>query len=105
MMNTRAKASIALERNAFTEAGRLIEKGIEKIRAFFAECGNAEMEAQSHELGFLSEWLAEIRSREPVTPLEKLQRELDEAIATEAYERAAELRDAIRDHLQAPTRE
>src|SRR6188474_3175793 len=35
MMNTRAKASIAMEREEFAEAVKLIEKGIEKIRAFY----------------------------------------------------------------------
>ncbi|MDB6154328.1 MAG: UvrB/UvrC protein [Chthoniobacteraceae bacterium] len=100
MMNTRAKATIAIERADFAEAVKLIEKGMEKIRVFYAECSNAEMESQSPELGFLSEWLEEVRKKQPVTKLEKMQREMDTAVATEAYERAAELRDAIRQHLQ-----
>jgi hypothetical protein len=99
MMNTRAKATIALEREDFSDAVSLIEKGMEKIRAFYAECGNAEMEGQSPELGFLSEWMEEVRAKQPVTELEKMQREMDKAIASEAYERAAELRDQIREHL------
>lgn len=100
MMNTRAKASIALEREDFPEAMRLIEKGMEKIRAFYAASGNAETEAQSPELAFLGEWLEDVRSRQPLTKLEKMQREMDKAIAAEAYERAAELRDLIRAHLR-----
>jgi protein-arginine kinase activator protein McsA len=40
--------------------------------------------------------MEEIRARQPLTKLEKMQREMEAAIANEAYERAAELRDAIR---------
>ncbi len=96
MMNTRAKATIAIEREDIPEAVKLIEKGMEKTRAFYTDSGNAEMESQSPELTFLGEWLEEIRSKQPLTKLEKMQREMDKAIASEAYEKAAELRDAIR---------
>ena len=96
MMNVRAKASIALEREDYAEAVKLIDKALEKIRAFYAETGNAEMEAQSPEIAFLTEWLDEVRAKQPLTKLEKMQREMDKAIAMEAYERAAELRDAIK---------
>ena len=50
----------------------------------------------SPELGFLGEWLEEIRARQPLTKVEKMQREMDKAIAAEAYEKAAELRDQIK---------
>lgn len=96
MMNTRAKASIAIEREDFAEAIHLIEKGMEKIKAFYEEAENAEMVTQSPELSFLQEWLDEIRSKTPLTKVEKMQREMDRAIAQEAYERAAELRDQIK---------
>lgn len=98
MMNVRAKASIALEREDFAEAVKLIEKTLENIRAFYAETGNSEMESQSPELAFLTEWLEEVRAKQPLTKLEKMQREMDKAIANEAYERAAELRDQIKAH-------
>jgi hypothetical protein len=98
MMNTRAKASIALEREDFIESVRLIEKGMGKIRAFYAKNESPEMEAQSSELAFLNEWLDEVKSKQPLTKLEKMQREMDKAIAAEAYERAAELRDQIKAH-------
>ena len=44
--------------------------------------------------------MEEIRARQPLTKLEKMQREMEAAIANEAYERAAELRDAIRAHAK-----
>jgi len=96
MMNTRAKASIAIEREEYLEAARLIEKGMEKIRAFYTESGNSEMIEHSAELAFLQEWIEEVRGKRPLTRLEKMQREMDQAIQTESYERAAELRDAIK---------
>ena len=95
MMNTRAKASIEIERENFPGAIAKIEDGLEKIRAFHGETDNPEAVTNSPELGFLSEWLEEIKARTPLTKLEKMQREMDRAIAAEAYEKAAELRDAI----------
>ena len=95
MMNTRAVASIEVEREDFAGASRLIERGMDKIRAFYDAHGQADGAANSPELGFLGEWLAEVRAKQPLTKLEKMQREMDKAIAAEAYERAAELRDAI----------
>src|SRR4029079_5876172 len=96
MMNTRAKASLAIEREDFAEAVKLIEKGMEKIREFYVDAGNADVEQQSPELQFLTEWLEEVREKRPLTKLERMQREMDEAIKAEAYERAAQLRDAIK---------
>ena len=96
MMNTRAKASLAIEREDFIEGVNLIEKGLERIREFYAEIENPEMEQQSPELQFLTEWLEEVREKRPVTKLERMQREMDEAIKNEAYEKAAALRDAIK---------
>jgi UvrB/uvrC motif len=98
MMNTRAHASIEIEREEFATAARKIEEGMDRISSFYSEHGNPEGAANSAELGFLGEWLEEIRAKQPLTKLEKMQREMDSAIASEAYERAAELRDAIKAH-------
>ena len=95
MMNTRAKASIELEREDYDAAVRQIERGREKIRAAYVDAGNPEGATSSPEIGFLNEWLEEVRQKRPLTKLERLQKEMDIAIASEAYERAAELRDAI----------
>lgn len=96
MMNTRAKASLAIERDDFAEAVKLIEKGIEKIREFYADVENPELEQGSPEIQYLTEWLDEVRQKKPVSKIERMQREMDEAIRDEAYEKAAKLRDAIR---------
>ena len=68
---------------------------MDEIRGFYDKCENPEAAANSPELGFLGEWLEEVRAKQPLTKLEKMRREMDKAIANEAYERAAELRDQI----------
>jgi len=95
MMSTRARASIEIEREEFAAAVKKIEEGMERIRTFYEKIENPEASANSAELGFLGEWLEEVRAKQPLTKLEKMQREMDAAIASEAYERAAELRDKI----------
>ena len=55
MMNTRAHASIEIERQEFATAVRKIEEGMERIGAFYAEHGKPESAANSAELRFLEE--------------------------------------------------
>ena len=100
MMNTRARASIELERDDYPAGILEVERGTERIRQFYQERENTEALESSPELGFLTEWLEEIRSRQPLSKLEKMEREMEKAISAEAYEKAAELRDAIRAHRQ-----
>lgn len=96
MMNTRAKASIALKESQFLEAIQEIEKGRDAIVEFFQRSNFPELAAKSSEIAFLEEWLEEVRAKRPLTKLEIMQREMESAIASELYERAAELRDAIK---------
>jgi UvrB/UvrC motif-containing protein len=99
MMNTRARASIELEREDFAAAIRQIERGRQKILEIFTGVDAAEATERTPEIAFLDEWMEEIRAKQPkqpLTKLERMQREMEAAVANEAYERAAELRDAIR---------
>lgn len=96
MMNTRAKASLELNHGNTAEAVKLIQAGKEKIEAFYRAVGQPEWIESSNEIAFLNDWSTEIRAAVPLTPLETMERDLKRAIADEAYERAAELRDAIR---------
>ena len=96
MMNTRARASIDLERDDFAGALRQIERGRARIVELFNVEESPDAVERSPEIALLDEWMEEIRERQPLTKLEKMQREMEAAIANEAYERAAELRDAIR---------
>lgn len=102
MMNSRARAALALDRDDFAVAVAEIERGREKILEFHRESDHPEMAEHSPEVEFLDEWLKEVRSKRPLTKLEAMRKEMDSAIASEAYERAAQLRDAIRAHEQKP---
>jgi hypothetical protein len=96
MMNTRAKASILLGEGRFGDAMREIEQGRDAIQEFFQQSHFPELATKSSELAFLEEWLEEVSSKRPLSKLEIMQREMEVAIASELYERAAELRDAIK---------
>jgi UvrB/uvrC motif len=96
MMNTRAKAAILLAQGKFAEAIVEIERGRDAITEFFQKSNFPELASKSSEIAFLDEWLEEVRSKRPLSKLEIMQREMETAIAKELYERAAELRDAIK---------
>ena len=80
----------------FSEAIGEIERGREAIEEFFQNSNFPEMAQKSSEIAFLDEWLEEVTAKRPLSKLEIMQREMEVAIASELYERAAELRDAIR---------
>ena len=96
MMNTRAKASLLLGEGKFGEAMSEIERGRDTIQDFFQQSNFPELAQKSSEIAFLEEWLEEVSSKRPLSKLEIMQREMEVAIAGELYERAAELRDAIK---------
>lgn len=96
MMHTRAKASILLGDGKFADAMREIEAGRDAIQEFFQQSNFPELGQKSSEIAFLEEWLEEVSSKRPLSKLEIMQREMETAIASELYERAAELRDAIK---------
>src|SRR5213595_561078 len=96
MMNTRAKASILLGQGKFAEAIGEIERGRDAITEFLQQSNFPELVSKSSEIAFLEEWLEEVKAKRPLSKLEIMQREMQTAIAKELYERAAELRDAIK---------
>ena len=96
MMNTRAKASILLGQQKFAETIAEIERGREAIVDFLQQSNFPELVSKSSEIAFLDEWLEEVKVKRPLSKLEVMQREMESAIAKELYERAAELRDAIK---------
>ena len=96
MMNTRARASILLGQGKFAEAMSEIQRGRNAIADFFQRSNFPELASKSSEINFLDEWLEEVRAKRPLSKLEIMQREMESAITKEMYERAAELRDAIK---------
>jgi hypothetical protein len=117
MMNTRAKAYQAIEKDDIAAAVELVEKGIASIERFLRDNQHSEIASDNTEVGTLKEWLAELRKKKkiaarpkmpkppkPVSPLDQMRKEMARAVRAEQYERAAELRDAIRalETQQAP---
>ena len=96
MILIRARGSQALQTQDYTLAIRLVEEGLEQIRAFYREAAGSEAVDQSGEVAALEDWLAEIRSKRPLSKRERLERDLTEAVKSEDYERAAKVRDALK---------
>ncbi len=96
MVLTRARAAQALEADDYEMAVQQVEEGLEQIRAFQREHSLPEAAEMSGEVQSLENWLEEIRARRPLSAREKLERALRDAINSENYERAAQVRDALR---------
>ncbi len=96
MILTRARGAQALKSDDYTQAFRIIEEGLEQIRAFYREHANAEAAEQSNEILSLEDWLEEVRARRPLSQRERLERALNEAVKTENYEKAAKVRDELK---------
>ena len=96
MILTRARAAQALDTDDYASAVREVEAGLEAIRTFFQEHARAEAADTSGEVQSLQNWLEEICARRPLSPKERLERALSDAINSEDYERAARVRDALR---------
>lgn len=100
MMRTRARGTAALKRRKFAAACKAIEEGIEEIEEFYRDNEREDLLENSGEVASLRHWLGEIKAKRPLSALEKLQRQLDEAIRVEDYEKAAKVRDEMK-KLQA----
>ena len=96
MILTRARASQALKSDDYPAAIKQVEGGLEQIRTFYREHSQSEAAEQSGEVQSLAEWLEEIRSKRPLSTRERLERALHDAVQSENYEKAAKVRDALR---------
>jgi hypothetical protein len=96
MMLARAKGSMALETNDYSEAVAAVKTGIEQLREFFQNHGKLDLVEQSGEIQSLEIWLKEIQGKRPLTKREKLESALTEAIRREDYEEAAKVRDTLK---------
>ncbi len=96
MMRVRARGAVALKQNNFKEVIKIIEEGLEEIRSFYREHSRSDLLDQSGEIVSLEAWLQEITAKRPLTEREKLETALDEAVKAENYEKAAKVRDALR---------
>lgn len=96
MVLTRAQAAQNLQVQDFDAAIGHVEQGIQRIREFFQHHGRPEAADQSGELLSLESWMDEIKARRPISARERLERALQEAVNSEDYERAAQVRDELK---------
>ncbi len=96
MMRARALGLHAVERGENKAAIAKIDEGIRGIRAFLAEYSQSDREEQCGELMFLLRWRDEVAALKPLGPIERLQEQLELAVARENFEDAARLRDQIK---------
>jgi len=95
MMRTRALALEALVKNDHAQALVQIDEGIEGIRQFLRDYEQSDHEAECMELGFLLRWRRDVESNRPRGPLDRLEQQLELAVALEDYEEAARIRDQL----------
>lgn len=95
LIQVRAKGNEKLAAKRYREAVQEIEHGISDIRQFYSETGRNDIE-HSAEVQYLENWIGEINSSRPLSKREKLELALHEAVRQENYEKAAEVRDEIR---------
>lgn len=96
MMYARAKSALIADEEDFQSAIALVEEGLEEIRDFYESQGLDEAADNAGEMQFLRTWLSELQSRRPLSEREKLEHALEAAIQCEDYEKAAEMRDALK---------
>jgi hypothetical protein len=96
MMRTRAQGAAALQADDFVQAIKLVELGVEEIREFLRQQSRQDLIDQSAEIQALESWIQEIREKRPLSEREKLENALNEAVGREDYEKAAQVRDALR---------
>lgn len=96
LMHIRAKGSLSMGDGKYLDAIKIIEAGIEDLRQFYRDFARHDLGEQTGELQALESWLAEIQSKRPLTEREKLESALNDAVRREDYEKAAQVRDALR---------
>ena len=96
LMRTRARGALALHGARYDDVIGLVDGAIADLRAFYNENGRFDLLEQSGEIRSLEAWREEIRTNRPRSEKEKLETALDEAVRLEDYEKAAKVRDALR---------
>jgi hypothetical protein len=96
MIQTRACATQSLEAKDYATAIQQIEDGIARIREFYRKHERTELLEQCGEITWLRNWLEQVFTLRPLSRRERLERDLNEAVTNEDYEKAAQVRDALR---------
>lgn len=94
VLRTRSLVEPAVAKKRMSEAVRAIEQGIADVKAIRA--GADDEDEAAPEVEFLEGWLKDLRGKVPLSPRQKLERQLDEAVQREDYETAAKVRDELK---------
>lgn len=95
MMRSRALSAEAMNRDDHKAAIAALDEGIEGIRSFLREYEQDEDPVNCRELNKLNRLRREIEKSKPVSPIERLEQQLELAVSLEDYEEAARLRDQL----------
>ena len=96
LMRVRAQGTKLLKNEDFDAAIKVVEEGIDDLRNFYREFGRAELAETSPEISSLETWLQDFQEKKPLSEREQLEIALNEAVRNEDYEKAAQVRDALR---------
>lgn len=105
MMHTQAKVQLALEEERYSDGLDLIDRSIDSIHGFYEKWGIKEGKDTSREIRILKEWRETVEEKKPLSKLEKLKSELEEAVRFERYEEAAEIRDKLNELEESDVQE
>lgn len=92
-----ARVMIAMQDEDFESAGDIIDAARERIKALTAVDAEEFRIEKRRSVQALDDLEQELLNKRPVSLLERLKKELGDAIEQEAFERAAKLRDRIRE--------
>ena len=96
MMQVRAEGALALKEERYDEAAELIQDALNELRDFFRAHSRHDLLEQSGEIHSLEAWLQDVQAKRPLSERERLENALNEAVRLEDYEKAAQMRDALR---------
>jgi UvrB/UvrC motif-containing protein len=96
MVQARARATLALDAQDFNTALSEIDDAVEKLRQFYRDFSREDLIEDSPEIGSLESWREEVNAKRPMSKKEKLEIALQDAVQREDYEKAAQVRDALR---------
>jgi hypothetical protein len=96
MMRARAGGHQAMNDSRPREALETLRQAIAEIETLYEALGDDKLAEQSSEIGVLRSMEKDLLAQLPPDPVEKLRRELADALEAEHYEQAARLRDELR---------
>jgi len=96
-MNAIARAMLQLEAQNYGAAVDIVQEAIRKIEVLPEVDDDTFKYERYRSLGTLRELVAEVEKNRPLTETERLEQKLRQAVAAQDFERAAQLRDRIRE--------